>query len=266
MTTESQESGFLWLVDALYSTQPEAPLSAAEESLRPKKRGDCLDGPRPCPWVGCRHNLTLLVDQRGGVHINPRAFSFHNCALDLADEQAERSPEEVAALLGISEAEIRQIEHTYLEKMFQGLYYRELARRAAPNPRRRLSLHARTTQSNGRDHLPSRRAAVPPTTTPAPERLQGGEHRAGAARRLVTPSPNDLPKHRGHLPILLPEQQEGGARDQQAQVEPPAVTRLVEVGQRHPRGGQASAPGRALALTTKPKRGQASNLRNEEHP
>jgi hypothetical protein len=264
MTNESQASGFLWLVDALYSTQSEAPLSAAEESLRPKKRGDCLDGPRPCPWVGCIHNLTLLVDQRGGVHINPRAFSSHNCALDLADEQAERSPEEVAALLGISEAEIRQIEHDYLEKMFQGLYDKELARGAAPNPRRRPSTHARTTQSNHRDYLPSRRTEIPPATPPAPERLQGGERRAGAARRLVPHSPNDLFKHRGHLPILLTKQQGGRARDQQAQVEPPTITRLIEVGQQHPRGGQAKAQRRALAPTTKPRKGQAP-LHNEEH-
>lgn len=34
---------------------------------RPRTRGDCEDGPRPCPWVGCRYNLMLEVTEAGGL-------------------------------------------------------------------------------------------------------------------------------------------------------------------------------------------------------
>ena len=32
---------------------------------RPKTRGDCAGGPRPCPWVGCRYHL--LTDLMPGI-------------------------------------------------------------------------------------------------------------------------------------------------------------------------------------------------------
>ena len=28
---------------------------------RPITRADCIDGPRPCPWVSCRHHLLLEI-------------------------------------------------------------------------------------------------------------------------------------------------------------------------------------------------------------
>lgn len=28
---------------------------------RPTKRSECVDGPRPCPWVSCRHHLLLEI-------------------------------------------------------------------------------------------------------------------------------------------------------------------------------------------------------------
>lgn len=28
---------------------------------RPRTRGECKDGPRPCPWVSCRHHLLLEI-------------------------------------------------------------------------------------------------------------------------------------------------------------------------------------------------------------
>ena len=33
---------------------PEADALQAE---RPRTRGDCVNGIRPCPWVGCGHHL-----------------------------------------------------------------------------------------------------------------------------------------------------------------------------------------------------------------
>ncbi len=35
--------------------------------VRPKTRGECASGPRPCPWVSCRHHLYLDVDKNGSV-------------------------------------------------------------------------------------------------------------------------------------------------------------------------------------------------------
>lgn len=32
---------------------------------RPRTRGDCKDGPRPCPWVSCRHHLLLEIAKHG---------------------------------------------------------------------------------------------------------------------------------------------------------------------------------------------------------
>ncbi len=36
------------------------------ERLRPKIRADCVDGPRPCPWIGCRYHLAITVDPEKG--------------------------------------------------------------------------------------------------------------------------------------------------------------------------------------------------------
>jgi hypothetical protein len=37
-------------------------------SLRPRTRAECKDGPRPCPWIGCRHHLAITVHpERGSI-------------------------------------------------------------------------------------------------------------------------------------------------------------------------------------------------------
>lgn len=33
---------------------------------RPRTRGDCLDGPRPCVYVACKHHLLLSIDETRG--------------------------------------------------------------------------------------------------------------------------------------------------------------------------------------------------------
>jgi hypothetical protein len=39
---------------------------------RPRTRADCIDGPRPCPWYGCRYHL--------GIKIRSSAELFHERA------------------------------------------------------------------------------------------------------------------------------------------------------------------------------------------
>lgn len=72
------------------------------EALRPKTRGDCINGPRPCPWIGCEYHLAISVDpERGSVKETfPRLEILNHpegeglvvleglvgtCALDVAD-------------------------------------------------------------------------------------------------------------------------------------------------------------------------------------
>lgn len=31
-------------------------------ALRPKTRADCFEGPRPCPFIGCRYHTAIVVD------------------------------------------------------------------------------------------------------------------------------------------------------------------------------------------------------------
>ena len=37
---------------------------------RPRTVGDCRGGPRPCPFVSCRFNLLMDVDDRGNITLN----------------------------------------------------------------------------------------------------------------------------------------------------------------------------------------------------
>jgi len=37
------------------------------DRLRPKTRADCIDGPRPCPWLSCRYHLAISVNPETGA-------------------------------------------------------------------------------------------------------------------------------------------------------------------------------------------------------
>ena len=103
---------------------------------RPRTRGECADGPRPCPMVGCRYHLGL--DVSGHTVRADRANSEHRsilvamgmrsdpgaaleamtdtCALDVAD-RGEHTMEVVGALLDVTRARVQQIEAAALEKL-----------------------------------------------------------------------------------------------------------------------------------------------------
>lgn len=112
----------------------------------PATRGDCVDGPRPCPLVRCHHHLAIEVTPRGSLrwrHPGREVWELeHTCVLDLAD-QGERTLEQVAQLLGLTRERIRQIE----------------ARALAVLPRDRLRELVDSEGARGRRHLPVLQAA-----------------------------------------------------------------------------------------------------------
>src|SRR5678815_855568 len=94
------------------AAQLEADAVLAEHE-RPRTRGDCAGGPRPCPWAGCRYHLYLEVSPAGTIKL---AFPDlepwdleHSCALDLADDGG-MTLEAVAQTVNVTRERVRQIE------------------------------------------------------------------------------------------------------------------------------------------------------------
>lgn len=115
---------------------------------KPKKRSDCKNGPRPCPWVGCKWNMALDVTSSGSIvgprrpgggisnsplRVNPRKWSEcdrkwkiveqsiidyldhisesgeTNCSLDLCDGDG-MTLTSVGSTIGVTRERARQIE------------------------------------------------------------------------------------------------------------------------------------------------------------
>lgn len=96
-----------------YSLEDVPPLTRAEEATRPRTRGDCKDGPRPCPWVSCKYHLYLDVSDAGAIKLNfPRLAVEElacSCALDVADEGGA-TLEEIGEMFNLTRERVRQIE------------------------------------------------------------------------------------------------------------------------------------------------------------
>ena len=81
---------------------------------RPKTRGECLDAPRPCPFVSCKHHLYLDLDPRSGsIKLNHPTLEpwelEHTCSLDEAD-RGGMTLDLVGKLLNLTRERIRQVE------------------------------------------------------------------------------------------------------------------------------------------------------------
>lgn len=106
---------------------------------RPKTRGDCVNVPRPCPYVSCRHNLYLdIAENTGALRMNyPRPpeegrgrsarslekevwelDQYGTCSLDIAEE-GEHTLEQLAEITGLTRERIRQVE-AYAKAMLLG--------------------------------------------------------------------------------------------------------------------------------------------------
>lgn len=88
----------------------------------PQQRADCVDGPRPCPYISCRHHLWLLEQRdrpgnpargaQGAATLRPTGPS---CSLDVAVKP--HSLNEVATILGVVPTRIHQITLLALKKL-----------------------------------------------------------------------------------------------------------------------------------------------------
>jgi hypothetical protein len=106
-------------------------LEAEFDDGRPRRREDCVDGPRPCPHVSCRHHLYLDVNpQTGTIKLNFPELEVweleHSCALDVAD-QGGAPIETVGQFMNVTRERIRQIETQALSKLEGTPSTRELA-------------------------------------------------------------------------------------------------------------------------------------------
>ncbi len=93
----------------------EYPEQPGHDYFRPKTRGECVDGPRPCPFASCRHNLYLDVSAKGtSLKINFPDLEIweveESCVLDIAD-RGEATLKVVGAAMNITRERVRQIEN-----------------------------------------------------------------------------------------------------------------------------------------------------------
>jgi hypothetical protein len=99
----------------------EQELLSSVESMRPRTRADCINGPRPCLFVSCKHNLYLDVNpETGSIKLNfPDKEIWeleHTCALDVA-EKGGITLEEVGEIMNLTRERIRQVETKGLAKL-----------------------------------------------------------------------------------------------------------------------------------------------------
>lgn len=81
----------------------------------PRTRGECLDAPRPCPWVRCRHHLYLDVKDNGLIRYNFPGLEVDElkdtCSLDVADrvKPLELTLERVGDLVNLTRERVHLI-------------------------------------------------------------------------------------------------------------------------------------------------------------
>ena len=87
---------------------------------RPRTRGECRNGIRPCPFVSCRHHLYLDVNPVNGSikfnfpHLDPWELT-ESCALDIA-EGGEHTLEEVGHVVNLTRERVRQTINDALDR------------------------------------------------------------------------------------------------------------------------------------------------------
>jgi len=88
---------------------------------KPAARAECAEGPRPCPYVSCKHHLFIDVSPRtGAIKLNFPDLEVwelgESCALDVAD-RGGTTLEDVGAIMNLTRERIRQVEVKALAKL-----------------------------------------------------------------------------------------------------------------------------------------------------
>ncbi|MBK7581831.1 MAG: hypothetical protein IPI67_16685 [Myxococcales bacterium] len=88
---------------------------------KPSTRAECAEGPRPCPYVSCKHHLYIDVSPRtGAIKLNFPDLEVwelnESCALDVAD-RGGTTLEDVGAIMNLTRERIRQVEVKALAKL-----------------------------------------------------------------------------------------------------------------------------------------------------
>ncbi len=88
---------------------------------KPATRAECAEGPRPCPFVSCKHHLFIDVSPRtGAIKLNFPDLEVwdlgESCALDVAD-RGGTTLEDVGAIMNLTRERIRQVEVKALAKL-----------------------------------------------------------------------------------------------------------------------------------------------------
>lgn len=96
-------------------------LLVACHSGHPTTRSQCVNMPRPCLYVSCRHHLYLDVNEEtGSIKFNfpdKEVWELEEtCALDVAD-RGGITLEEVGSIMNLTRERIRQLELSGLEKL-----------------------------------------------------------------------------------------------------------------------------------------------------
>ncbi len=91
------------------------------DDYKPRTRAECVDGPRPCPYVSCQHHLFLDVSARtGAIKLNFPDLEVwdmnETCALDVAD-RGGTTLEDVGAIMNLTRERIRQVEVKALARL-----------------------------------------------------------------------------------------------------------------------------------------------------
>lgn len=115
-------------------------LELEREFERPEMRSECLNGPRPCPFVSCKHHLYLDVSPTTGtIKLNFPELEVwelaESCALDVA-EQGAQPVERTSSLMNVTRERIRQIESLALGRLSTLRDVRALRDLPEPAPRR----------------------------------------------------------------------------------------------------------------------------------
>ena len=109
LSSSRPREGELEIGKLLYPETPE---------WRPQTRADCVNGPRPCPYVACKYNLYLDVDAHDNVITAPGEpwDVQESCSLDLAAKDP-LGYAEIGGVMHLSPERIRQIEFRALYKI-----------------------------------------------------------------------------------------------------------------------------------------------------